>query len=108
MKYMIMMNSPRDGYAQFMSWPKEILEAHFSFMEAFGQKLRKSGELVDAEGLASPTQAKAVRAGKDGKPVNMVGAVITVDCPSMVASSASDPSGAASQQPPVGRRPPEL
>ena len=69
MKYMIMMNSPRDGYAQFMSWPKEILEAHFAFMEAFGQKLRTSGELVSAEGLASPTQAKAVRAGKDGKPV---------------------------------------
>ena len=69
MKYMIMMNSPRDGYAQFMSWPKEILEAHFAFMEAFGQKLRRSGELVSAEGLASPTQAKAVRAGKDGKPV---------------------------------------
>jgi hypothetical protein len=38
-------------------------------MEAFGQKLRKSGELVSAEGLASPAQAKAVRAGKDGKPV---------------------------------------
>jgi hypothetical protein len=69
MKYMIMMNSPRDGYAQFMSWPKEILEAHFAFMEAFGQKLRRSGELVSAEGLDSPTQAKAVRAGKDGKPV---------------------------------------
>ena len=69
MKYMIMMNSPRDGYAQFMSWPKETLEAHFAFMEAFGQKLRKSGELVGAEGLASPTEAKAVRAGRDGKPV---------------------------------------
>ena len=69
MKYMIMMNTPRDGYAQFMSWPKEILEAHFAFMEAFGQKLRASGELLSAEGLASPVQAKAVRAGKDGKPV---------------------------------------
>jgi hypothetical protein len=69
MKYMIMMNSPRDGYAQFMSWPKEILEAHFAFMEAFSQKLRKSGELVSAEGLAAPTQAKAVRIAKDGKPV---------------------------------------
>ena len=69
MKYMIMMNTPRDGYAQFMSWPREILEAHFAFMEAFGQKLRASGELLSAEGLASPVQAKAVRAGKDGKPV---------------------------------------
>jgi hypothetical protein len=69
MKYMIMMNTPRDGYAQFMSWPKEILEAHFAFMEVFGQKLRASGELVSAEGLASPVQAKAVRIGKGGKPV---------------------------------------
>jgi hypothetical protein len=69
MKYMIMMNSPRDGYAQFMSWPKEVLEAHFAFMEEFGQKLRQSGELVSAEGLASPTHAKAVRVGKDGQPV---------------------------------------
>ncbi len=69
MKYMIMMNSPRDGYAQFLSWPKETLEAHFAFMEGFGQKLRESGELVSAEGLASPTEAKAVRPGKDGKPV---------------------------------------
>jgi hypothetical protein len=69
MKYMIMMNCPRDGYAQFMSWPREILEAHFAFMEAFGEKLRAAGELVSAEGLASPVQAKAVRAGKDGKPV---------------------------------------
>lgn len=69
MKYMIMMNSPRDGYAQFMSWPKEVLEAHFEFMETFTQKLRKAGELVGAEGLASPVQAKAVRAGKNGRPV---------------------------------------
>ena len=69
MKYMIMMNCPRDGYAQFMSWPKEILEAHLAFMEAFGEKLRAAGELVSAEGLASPVQAKAVRSGTDGKPV---------------------------------------
>ncbi|HKS55830.1 MAG TPA: YciI family protein, partial [Steroidobacteraceae bacterium] len=28
-----------------------------------------SGELVSAEGLDAPTQAKIVRAGKDGKPI---------------------------------------
>ena len=43
MKYMIMMNCPRDGYDQFMSWPKEILEAHFAFMETFNEKLRERG-----------------------------------------------------------------
>ena len=69
MKYMIMMNTPRDGYAQFMSWPKKILEANIAFMRNFGKKLSGAGELVSAEGLASPTQAKCVHAGKGGKPI---------------------------------------
>ena len=38
-------------------------------MIKFSQKLAAAGELVGAEGLAPPTQAKLVRAGKDGKPV---------------------------------------
>jgi hypothetical protein len=69
MKYMIMMNCPANGYELFMSWPKETLEAHVAFMHAFGEKLQKNGEHVLAEGLASPRQAKAVRLGKNGKPV---------------------------------------
>ena len=69
MKYMIMMNCPRDGYEKFMAWPKETLEAHVAFMHAFGEKLEKNGEHVVAEGLATPRQAKAVRLGKKGKPV---------------------------------------
>jgi hypothetical protein len=69
MKYMLMMNSPRDGYKKFMSWPKPVIEAHIAFMIGFAKKLRAAGELVSAEGLASPMQAKLVRAGKDGKPV---------------------------------------
>src|SRR5579871_5195495 len=31
-------------------------------------ELRESGELVGAEGLAAPSQARIVRAGKDGAP----------------------------------------
>lgn len=69
MKYMLIMNSPRDGYAQYMSWPKEILEANFAFMGAFTRKLADAGELVATEGLASPVQAKLVRAGEGGRPV---------------------------------------
>ena len=69
MKYMLIMNSPRDGYTQFMKWPKEILEANFAFMGAFSKKLRESGELVITEGLATPLQAKRVRAGDNGKPI---------------------------------------
>ena len=69
MKYMLIMNSPRDGYTQYMSWPKKILEANIAFMQAFSKKLSAAGELVGAEGLASPLQAKLVRAGKDGRPI---------------------------------------
>src|SRR5919106_1419666 len=69
MKYMLMMNCPRDGYDQFTSWPKKDIEAHIAFMISFSKKLRGSGEWVDGQGLDAPTQAKVVRAGKDGKPI---------------------------------------
>jgi hypothetical protein len=69
MKYMLMMNGPRDAYEQFGSMPQKDIEAHIGFMIKFSQKLTASGELVSAEGLDAPTQAKRVRAGNDGKPI---------------------------------------
>jgi hypothetical protein len=69
MKYMLILNTPRDGYSQFVRWPKKIIEANTAFMIAFSKKLSAAGELVSGEGLASPVQAKLVRAGKDGKPI---------------------------------------
>src|SRR3954471_2073881 len=67
MKYMLIMNSPRDGYTQYMNWPKKILEANAAFMEAFAKKLSDTGELVATEALGSPDEAKRVRTGSDGK-----------------------------------------
>ena len=69
MKYMLIMNTPRDGYKQYLSWPKEVLEANGAFMHAFAGRLRASGELVDAEGLASPEAARRVRMGDEGTPI---------------------------------------
>jgi hypothetical protein len=69
MRYMLMMNTPSGGPYQIASWPKEDLTAHIDFMRTFGKKLGDSGELVGAEGLAGPDQAKRVRAGNDGKPI---------------------------------------
>ncbi len=69
MKYMLMMNCPRDGYDQFASWPKNDIEAHIAFMVTFSKKLTAAGEWVDGQGLAAPTEAKCVRAGQDGKPI---------------------------------------
>ena len=54
---------------QIMNWPKQDIQAHIAFMINFSKKLGQSGELVSAEGLAGPDQAKLVRAGKDGTPV---------------------------------------
>jgi hypothetical protein len=48
---------------------RKVLEANAAFMKAFTDKLRAAGELAGAEGLASPVQAKRVRADKDGAPI---------------------------------------
>ncbi len=69
MKYMLMMNTPGGGPYQIANWPQQDLKAHIAFMMNFAKKLAESGELVAAEGLAGPDQAKLVRAGKDGKPI---------------------------------------
>lgn len=69
MKFMLMMNTPRGGDYQIMSWPKQDIEAHIGFMMGFARKLHAAGELVGAEGLAPPSQAKRVRANDNGRPV---------------------------------------
>jgi hypothetical protein len=69
MKYMLMMNTPSGGPYKIASWPQEDLKAHIAFMISFAKKLGASGELVAAEGLSGPDQAKQVRAGADGQPI---------------------------------------
>ena len=69
MKYMLLMNTPSGGPYQIARWPQKDIQAHIGFMKSFARKLTQSGELVGAEGLAGPDQAKLVRAGKDGTPV---------------------------------------
>ena len=69
MKYMLMMNTPGGGPYQIARWPQQDIQAHIGFMKDFARRLRASGELVAAEGLAGPDQARRVRAGSDGKPI---------------------------------------
>jgi hypothetical protein len=69
MKFMLMMNAPRGtGDWGVANWPPDDLKAHIRFMKEFARELSAAGELVGAEGLAPPGQARIVRAGKDGKP----------------------------------------
>ena len=69
MKYILMMNTMRANSPGFPGWSKKDIEAHIAFMVKFDKELRASAELVAAEGLSFPDQAKLVRAGKDGKPI---------------------------------------
>ncbi len=69
MKYMLMMNHPGKGPYEVASWQQKDIKAHIDFMKRLNTKLRTAGELVGAEGLAGPDQAKLIRAGNDGRPV---------------------------------------
>ena len=105
MKYMLMMNHPGTGAYQVMSWPQEDLRRHIGFMKTFAKKLAAAGELVMAEGLATPDQAKLIRAGKDGQPATegvfpgskefLVGFwIVDVETPARAYASAAEASAA--------------
>src|SRR4249919_526898 len=66
---MLMMNTPGPGPYQVSNWPRKDLAAHIQFMKDFAVKLQGNGELLSAQGLAGPDQAKLVKAGDDGEPV---------------------------------------
>jgi hypothetical protein len=69
MKFMLMMNAPRGtGDWNVGNWHPQDLQAHINFMKRFAGELKDAGELVGAEGLAAPGQAKVVRSGKGGAP----------------------------------------
>lgn len=69
MKFILMMHTPGGGPYQVANWPRKDLEAHIRFMKELNKELAATGELVGAEGLAGPDQARLVRAGKGGVPV---------------------------------------
>jgi len=70
MRYMLMMNTPAGtGDYKVNDWSPEDFKAHIAFMHHFNDELRQAGELVGAEGLAPPKDARLVRAGKDLTPV---------------------------------------
>ena len=72
MKFMMMMHASGSGWktSGIGTWPAADIQAHIAFMIRFAQELRENGELVAAEGLALPDEAKIIRAKpKTGEPV---------------------------------------
>jgi hypothetical protein len=69
MKFMLMMHAPRgNGEYQIHSWKPEEFRAHIQFMKGLNKELRAAGELVSAEGLSPPGQARIVRSRGEGAP----------------------------------------
>ena len=69
MKFMLMMNVPGNVPYQISAWAPGEIKAHMRFMQEFAARLQQNGELVGAEGLTGPDQAKLVRASADGEPI---------------------------------------
>lgn len=71
MRYMLMMHAPRaaSGDYQINNWSPDDFKAHMAFMRRFNKDLTEAGEFVAAEGLATPGEAKVIRAGKNGEPI---------------------------------------
>jgi hypothetical protein len=68
MKYMLLMQANRAGWQSFGSMPPEDIRAHVGFMIKLNEQLAAAGELVDAQGLAPPEQARTVQARPGGTP----------------------------------------
>lgn len=69
-KFMLMMHAPRGtGGWDVAQWNPEDVKAMVTFMGDLNRDLKASGELVSAEGLTPPGEARIVRAGNNGKPV---------------------------------------
>jgi hypothetical protein len=66
MKYMLLMMTTDIGHPPISEWDPADVQAHIGFMHEFANGLVASGELVDAQGLSMPDQAKIVTARDDG------------------------------------------
>jgi hypothetical protein len=69
MKFMLMMHGTQADWASMSSWTKAEFKAHIDFMVDLHGKLTKSDELVLAEGLDVPSNARIVKATKANAPV---------------------------------------
>ena len=62
MRFMLLQNygETDSGCAPMTEWKPEDIKAHIDFQHALNAELAERGELVDAQGLAGPEQARTV------------------------------------------------
>lgn len=71
MRFMLLQNygPVGSGAAPMYEWKPEDMQAHIDFQIALNAELQTNGELVDAQGLAGPEQAKFVTSDGVNPPV---------------------------------------
>jgi hypothetical protein len=71
MRFMLLQNygEVESGCAPMTEWTPGDIKAHIDFQHALNHELTELGELVDAQGLAGPEQAKFVVSDGTGAPV---------------------------------------
>lgn len=69
MKFMLIMQCRQSDWEKLGQWKPEEFAAHIRFMHAFNDELRRSGELVLAQGLDMPANTKIVTAKSADAPV---------------------------------------
>ncbi|MFI8976773.1 YciI family protein [Nocardia asteroides] len=71
MKYMLVKTYGETAHCRtpLPEWAPEDIAAHIDFQRALGEQLAAAGELVDAQGLASPEQALIVSSDDRSAPV---------------------------------------
>ena len=71
MRFMLLQNygEVESDCAPMTEWSPDDIKAHIQFQHVLNEALTKSGELVDAQGLAGPDQAKFVVSDGVGAPV---------------------------------------
>ena len=67
MNFMLHMNVPKGPY-QMQGWSQDDIKRMVGFMNDLNRDLKAAGQLVMAEGLVSPDQARLVTAKGDGSP----------------------------------------
>jgi len=67
MKFMVQMNVKRGPY-QMEGWQPEDVKRMVGFMDQLNADLKACGQMVTAEGLVAPDQARLVTAKEDGSP----------------------------------------
>ena len=69
MKFMLIMQCTQADWESLSTWSPADLNAHLAFMKELNRQLTESGELVTAQGLDMPQNAKIVRALRANEPM---------------------------------------